>query len=216
MSIKRSKPGKISRVGVASIVITLFAFGVFVGGCGNNESTSVPISQEAVAIKKKIKYTVSQSLKARQIHHKKQQTAKTVKPSALKVKNGKGKIIEVHYRSNIAKLRDPFVPFIKFETEKNLKLKANKHLLPLQKYTLSQLRLIAIIDAGKKGRWAMVCDASGKGYTVREGMPIGSEGGIIEKILPDRIVVKKTRVDLLGKKKISFAALKLHPEKKGE
>ena len=195
-----------------------FCLGIALWGCSDNNSSSVsaPISQKAVAIKKKVSKAFSDSLKTKPAHPKKQAVPQkgTGKQATLKI-GDKNKIKKVHYESKIDNLRDPFVPFIKF-TESSAKQKVKKPLLPLQRYTLSQLTLIAIIDAGKKGMWAMVQDASGKGYTVREGMPLGSEGGIVKRILPDQVIVEQTKVDLLGKKKVRLIALKLHPETKGE
>ncbi len=198
-------------------ILLIFGLGSVMGGCKNNEPSSIPISKEAVALKKKIKKTVVESLKARRAHPKKRKKTQVISSQPIKVKSSnKERTVEIHYKSKIAHLRDPFMPFIKFTTEKSLAQKVKNPRLPLQRYALSQLTLIAIIDAGRKGKWAMVRDSSGKGYTIREGMPIGNEGGVVEKILPGQVIVKQTRVDLLGKKKVSFLALKLHPEKKGE
>ena len=197
-------------------ILFSFCFGIVMNGCSDNSSVSVPISQKAVALKKKVKKTVSDSLQAKQTNPKKKQDVKAqpAKPKKLDIQE-KSKLKKITYKSKITSLRDPFIPFIKF-TEKSAKQKVKKPLLPLQRYALSQLVLIAIIDAGEKGKWAMVQDASGKGYMVREGMPIGSEGGVVKEILPDQIVVEQTKVDLLGKKKVIVTGLKLHPEKKGE
>ncbi len=215
MSKKGSKSVK-SKKCVILFILFSFCFGIVVSGCSDNSSVSVPINEKAVALKNKVKKTVSDSLKAKQTNPNKKQDKKeqTAKPAKLNVQE-KGKLKKITYKSKITALRDPFVPFIKF-TEKSAKQKLKKPLLPLQRYALSQLVLIAIIDAGEKGKWAMVQDASGKGYMVREGMPIGSEGGIVKDILPDQIVVEQTKVDLLGKKKVIITGLKLHPEKKGE
>jgi len=76
--------------------------------------------------------------------------------------------------------------------------------------------LIAIIDAGSAGKWAMVQDASGKGYTLKKGMPVGSEGGFVKDIFRDKVIIQQNVVNLLGKKKKKLTAIKLHPEKKGE
>jgi len=211
---KRSKGMK---VGSRIVFIILFAFclGVFVSGCNDNSSVSVPITEKAVALKKTVKKKFSESLTSQPQKKKKQKEhPQPAKPAKLNVKD-KSKLKKVSYKSNITELRDPFIPFIKF-TEKTAEQKVKKPLLPLQRYALSQLTLIAIIDAGKRGRWAMVQDASGKGYTVKRGMPIGSEGGIVKEILPDQLIVSQIKVDLLGKKKERLIALKLHPERKGE
>ncbi len=209
---KRSKG--IKKLSIAFLL--MFGLVVIFAGCSDNEPASVPISQKAVALKKRVKKTLSDSLKAKQVNRKRETKTQVTETTSLKIEGTKqAEIKRVRYKSNIARLRDPFVPFIKF-TEKSAKPNVKKPLLPLQRYALSQLTLIAIIDAGKKGKWAMVRDSSGKGFTVREGMPLGSEGGVIQEIQPDQLIIKQTKVDLLGKKKVSLVALKLHPEKKGE
>lgn len=219
MSKKRNNQAMLENKAIPILAVFLmFVLVNFWAGCDNNTSVSVPISQKAVAVKKKFKKTISESLKAKQIHPRKLSAKKTTTSPTMIIgseKKGGKKIKKIHYVSKIDKLRDPFVPFIRF-AEKTAKRKIKGPLSPLQKYSLSQLTLIAIIDAGKNGRWAMVRDSSGKGFTIREGVRLGSEGGIVRKILPDRIVVEKTTVDLLGKKRITMITLKLHPEKKGE
>ena len=52
----------------------------------------------------------------------------------------------------------------------------------LQKMELSQLTLTAIVkDNGKD--WAMVRDPRGMGYILKKGIAIGTNGGVIKKIL---------------------------------
>ena len=193
---------------ILSSVLSVWIVGGGVTGCQNKQPPTHPINQKAVALKKK---------QSKRAHPAPSKMKKTVPPKR-KSKSREKLAISVYqtrYRTRIESLRDPFVPFIRFNEQLN-KRKTHKPLLPLQKYALSQLRLIAVIDAGPKGRWAMVCDPSGKGFTVREGVPIGNEGGIVEKILLDRLIVKEVKVDLLGKKKIKLVTLVLRPEKQGE
>ena len=52
----------------------------------------------------------------------------------------------------------------------------------LQKLDLSQLTLTAIVQDGKKD-WAMVRDPRGMGYILKKGIAIGTNGGVIKKIL---------------------------------
>jgi|GEM_PF-6169814 len=215
MSKGRSRDMK-NKTPMVFFILFFFILGVVLTACNDNQSVTVPISQKAVAFKKKVKKTFSDSLKARQATQKKTTLHPMHKPASLKIEAAKnGEIKKINYKSSIMKLRDPFVPFIKFN-EKSAGQKVKKPLLPLQRYALSQLTLVAIIDAGKKGRWAMVQDSSGKGFTVHEGMPIGSGGGIIKKIQTDQLIIEQKKIDLLGKKKVNLIAIKLHPEKKEE
>ncbi len=190
------------------VLFTVLLVGI-VGGClsscKNEQPATHPINQAAVVLRKKPS-KIREATRKREVSPAKN-TILSNKMPTLRQKHP--------YHPRIESLRDPFVPFIRFN-ERVSKEKHGKPLLPLQKYALSQLRLIAVIDAGSKGRWAMVCDPSGKGFTVRKGVPIGNEGGVVEKILIDRLIVKEVKVDLLGKKKIKFITMVLRPEKRGE
>lgn len=72
-------------------------------------------------------------------------------------------------------------------------------LTPLEKVDLSQLKLVAIIQA-LSGNKAMVTEASGKGYIVKKGTLIGNRSGKIVDILPDKIVVEEEIEDVYSGK----------------
>ncbi|MDM8526405.1 pilus assembly protein PilP [Desulfococcaceae bacterium HSG8] len=67
---------------------------------------------------------------------------------------------------------------------------------PLEKVDLSQLKLVGIIHAQSGGTVAMVEEASGKGYIIKEGTPIGIHGGRVAAILRDRVVVREEEEDV--------------------
>jgi type IV pilus assembly protein PilP len=92
--------------------------------------------------------------------------------------------------------RDPFVSFIKTETEK---LKVDYSALPpLQRYELGELKYVGVIWE-KKGPRALVEDAEGKGYTVRVGTRIGRNGGVVTRISDSEITVKEEIPGYQGK-----------------
>lgn len=186
-------------------------------GCKDKQSVTLPINNKVTLLKKNVKKEFSKGLKINGITHKRLTSGQvTNKASLLKIENAeKNKIKMVRYRSKFTVLRDPFIPFIKFN-KKSSGQRANKPLLPLQRYKLSQLTLVAIIDAGKAGRWAMVQDSSGKGFTIKKGVAIGREGGTVKEILPDSLIIEQVKIDLLGEKKTKLIKIKLHPEKKGD
>jgi hypothetical protein len=63
-----------------------------------------------------------------------------------------------------------------------------KFITELEKIDIGQLTLEGIIQA-QSGSRAIVTDASGKGYVVKEGTYVGLNSGTVEKIESDRIVI---------------------------
>jgi type IV pilus assembly protein PilP len=67
---------------------------------------------------------------------------------------------------------------------------------------------------GQLGNKALVEDATGKGYVVKEGTYVGQHNGIVKRIYEDRIVVEEYRRDPIEDRLVpSEVVLKL---KKGE
>ena len=108
---------------------------------------------------------------------------------------------------------DPFEPFLrKPEPEVSMgektQLKRRTPRTPLEKIDLSKLRLTAILRTPQKTR-ALVQEASGKGYVVKQGTYIGNKGGQVSKILKDRIMVEEKYLDVFGKISVRERELKL-------
>jgi Tfp pilus assembly protein PilP len=115
--------------------------------------------------------------------------------------------------------RDPFKPLIQEKkiVEKTFDQRLEKLKGPLEKFELSQYRLIAIVVVAGSPR-AMVKAPDGKSYTVKVGNYIGMNGGLVKKIetkvlavnknglsvekSPDRIVVEEFGIDNSTGKKI--------------
>ncbi|MFH1991485.1 MAG: pilus assembly protein PilP [Pseudomonadota bacterium] len=99
---------------------------------------------------------------------------------------------------------DPFAPLFQEEQAEPIAVspqkteKPRRLLTPLERVDLSQLKLVAVIQA-MSGDKAMVQDASGKGYIVKNGTYIGTSSGKIIEILADRIIVEEKVEDLYGK-----------------
>lgn len=90
---------------------------------------------------------------------------------------------------------DPFVPFIKKpEPTKEPDPIVRKYKGPLQKVDIDQLQLVGIIRA-PSGNLALVQQASGKGYIIQKGTPIGIKDGHVAEILADQVVVKEKGKD---------------------
>ncbi|MEA3545937.1 MAG: pilus assembly protein PilP [Thermodesulfobacteriota bacterium] len=108
--------------------------------------------------------------------------------------------------------RDPFKPLVekKREVIKKAKGRLTKIKGPLEKFELSQYRLIAIMVVKGVPR-AMVAAPDGRSYTVKVGEYIGMNDGLVKKIEtkvtvvdvsglrveknPDRIVVEEIGID---------------------
>ena len=108
--------------------------------------------------------------------------------------------------------RDPFKPLIqeKVKVAKKIKGRPEKLKGPLEKFELSQYRLIALMVVKGVPR-AMVKAPDGKSYTVKVGEYIGMNDGLVRRIetkivavdengmrvekSPDRIVVEEVGID---------------------
>ena len=79
---------------------------------------------------------------------------------------------------------------------------------PLEKVSLSQLSLVAIIRMPNENK-ALVQEATGKGYIVKAGTYIGLNSGKVVQILKDRIIIEEEVEDVYGKTTISKKSLQL-------
>jgi len=101
---------------------------------------------------------------------------------------------------------DPFKPFIQLTPEK---IPKGAVLTPLQKYDISQLKLVAIITL-PEGSVALVEDQQGKGYFLKRGTAIGRHDGKVKAIHKDRVIVEEAYSDVLGQSKVNEISLFLH------
>lgn len=104
--------------------------------------------------------------------------------------------------------RDPFQPFIAMQTP----LRPTDEeipLTPLQKYDLSQLKLVAILVGTGEDR-AMVEDSEGKGYIVKKGVYVGRNFGKVKAVLKDRVIIEERYKDYTGKVREKEIVLRLH------
>lgn len=112
--------------------------------------------------------------------------------------------------------RDPFQPFIAAQTP--IKPAGEEiPVTPLQKFDLSQLKLVAIIVGAGEGS-AMVEDSEGKGYIIKKGIYVGTNFGKVKTVLKDRVIIEERYKDYTGQVKEKEIIWKLHPlgEEKGK
>lgn len=107
--------------------------------------------------------------------------------------------------------RDPFAPIIQeFQPGK-----VDENLPPLQRVTLTELNLIAIVW-GAYGYTAMVQTPEGYGYTVRRGTRVGQNNGVVSAITERGIIVQERFTDMYGKKQEREHVKLLHPKEGSE
>jgi len=107
--------------------------------------------------------------------------------------------------------RDPFAPIIQ-ELQPG---KTDTTLPPLQRVTLTELNLIAIVW-GAYGYTAMVQTPEGYGYTVRRGTRIGQNNGVVSAITERGIIIQERFTDVYGKKQEREHVKLLHPKEGSE
>jgi type IV pilus assembly protein PilP len=104
--------------------------------------------------------------------------------------------------------RDPFQPFIAMQTPFR-PTDEEIPLTPLQKYDLSQLKLVAILVGTEEDR-AMVEDSEGTGYIIKKGVYVGRNFGKVKAVLKDRVIIEERYKDYTGKVKEKEIVLRLH------
>lgn len=119
---------------------------------------------------------------------------------------------ETDYSYNPAGKPDPFKPFIQITSTKEYS--RTVPLTPLQKYEISQLKLVAII-VSPEGNVALVEDSAGKGYFLKKGTEIGKNDGKVTKILKDRVIIEELYQDIFGQTKSNEISLFLHKLEEG-
>ena len=106
---------------------------------------------------------------------------------------------------------DPFVPLI---TEIRPKRKTTDKkiidgpLTPLQKYKIEELQLVAIIKSGDKLS-ALFEDMDEFGYIVNENTLIGSNGGVVKKITPDKVIIEEEIYNSSGELEKNIRSIKI-------
>jgi Tfp pilus assembly protein PilP len=101
---------------------------------------------------------------------------------------------------------DPFQPPV-LEYGGDLKSRQARG-LPLQQFEVTEFELVGIVSGGGENR-ALVQDASGRGYLIKVGTPIGKNQGRVVAIADRRILIEEKIKDFLGREKSRTIALKI-------
>lgn len=106
--------------------------------------------------------------------------------------------------------RDPFRPMT-LRTKVDSNTRKRENLSPLERFELSQLKLVGIVWDVKDSR-AMVEDTGGLGYVIKVGTPIGSNDGKVKAIHRNEVVVEEFYSDDYGARKKRDVGMKLLTE----
>jgi len=137
---------------------------------------------------------------------------KKEQPAKVAGKKEPEKKEEAEYSYNPSGKPDPFKPFIQLTRAREGSRTAP--LTPLQKYDISQLKLVAIIST-PEGNVALIEDGTGKGYFLKKGTWIGKNDGKVTKILKDKVIIEEVYQDILGQTKTNEISLFLHKVEEG-
>lgn len=133
-------------------------------------------------------------------------------PTKVAEKKEPEKKAEVEFSYSPAGKPDPFKPFIELSPVRSTR---TVPLTPLQKYDISQLKLVAILST-PEGNVALVEDVIQKGYFLKKGTWIGKNDGKVTKILKDRVIVQEVYQDIFGQMKTNEITIMLHKTEGGE
>ncbi len=117
--------------------------------------------------------------------------------------------IPIGYEYNPQGRRDPFKSLVAKETDDK-----KKGATPLEQDDIIAIRLTAIVWSGAQHH-ALITLPDGKSYTVRKGMRIGLDGGVVESITKDTVVVRQHIKDKKGTFKSKDFILRLRAEEQG-
>jgi len=179
---------KRNKIAVWGITLSI-AFLFLIGGCGGSTPpSSLPSKSKSPSVEKK------------------EEPTKVVEKKEAEKKE------EAEYSYNPAGKPDPFKPFIQLTPARGAS--RSTPLTPLQKYEISQLKLVAIIST-PDGNIAMVEDATGKGYFLKKGTWIGKNDGKVTKILKDKVIIEEVYQDIFGQTKTNEISLFLQKIEEG-
>jgi type IV pilus assembly protein PilP len=89
--------------------------------------------------------------------------------------------------------------------------KTREEMPPLQRVQISDLKLLGIMWGGY-GYYGLVRTPDGKGYTVKEGMHMGTNNGVITTITDKAIIVSEPSIDIMGNKSTKDVEILLRPK----
>jgi type IV pilus assembly protein PilP len=114
-----------------------------------------------------------------------------------------GQGVDLSFVYDASGKRDPFQPF-----DLAPKGSADESRSPLERVSFSQMKVTAVLG-GIEEPTAIVELENGRGYPVKKGTKIGTNGGEVVEIQPNKVVILETIVDFTGEKKTNTVELVL-------
>jgi Tfp pilus assembly protein PilP len=106
--------------------------------------------------------------------------------------------------------RDPFRSFLTTFATQVINVKP-QHRILLEKFTLEELKLIAIIGGNETQPRAMFVDPTGMGVTVVRGDHVSKADALVTRVAPDRVFFQvEEDLGAGGKPKLSERVVELH------
>jgi len=136
--------------------------------------------------------------------------AKTVEVKEEQPQDVEDVIQDQFYEYDPQGRRDPFLSLVKITKDDKKKIRPNAS--PLESFSVEEIRLLAIASDRDEG-YAMILLPNQKTFTIKKGMVLGLEGGKVEEISAERVVIREYVKDYRGDLKPKDTVLKLH---KGE
>ena len=191
------------------IVSLILLISCFFWNCGDQKEQS---HSQAPVISKKI--SVQTEPDALQQKDEIPTAAASVKePESTGTKDEEKKVSTRIY--DPTKRLNPFLPLFREDNKETVadktdKSKRKKRIpqTPLEKISLNQLKLVAIIRSSS-GNKALVEDNTGKGYIIKNGTYIGLNSGIVTQINASSVIVEEEIENLLGELILQNTEIKL-------
>jgi type IV pilus assembly protein PilP len=189
-----------------NIVILILLASCLLWSCGDrSEKAKAPVISKKIAVPKKPKPATPVVEK------------KSAEPADKPAATAEGGLAAAESKRiyNPKNRLNPFTPL--FKTEKKQVVNKNSGVskkkrrtpqTPLEKISLDQLKLVAIIRA-PSGNRALVQDSSGKGYILKKGTYIGLNSGVVTKINAESVTIEEEKENLMGESVLQNTEMKL-------
>ena len=175
-------------------LIILFTLQSLITGCGSN-----------------VQKPEKKSIASKEVKIKKNKSTATIKNATKKTIDNE--TVKEYFYDATGK-PDPFVPLIteiRPERKTTDKKIFDGPVTPLQRYKLEELQLVAIIKSGDKLS-ALFEDMDEFGYIVNENTLIGSNGGVVKKITPDKVIIEEDVYNSSGQLEKYIRSIKIQSQ----